>query len=102
MLGSLGVLLLFMWLGTDHAMCKDNYNLLWALPFHLPISFMLFSSKSWVNVYFRFIFFYSIALLVSWFFLPQQCNTALIPVVGIIIARSFYLGKRVATEAQKH
>ena len=101
-LGSLGVLLLFMWFGTDHAMCKDNYNLLWALPAHLPMAFILFSRKSWVNVYFRFIFFYSIALLVFWFFLPQQFNTALIPVVGIIIVRSFYLSKRIATKTRRN
>ncbi|MGH2645957.1 MAG: DUF4105 domain-containing protein, partial [Ginsengibacter sp.] len=30
--GLLGILLIFMWLGTDHFMCKDNFNLLWAWP----------------------------------------------------------------------
>jgi len=92
--GLIGVLILFMWFGTEHAMCKNNFNLLWALPTHLPIAFMLFSRKQWVNNYFRFIFFYTIALLLAWFFLPQQLNTALLPVVGIILIRSFYLSKR--------
>lgn len=68
LLGLLGVLLLFMWFATDHAMCRDNYNLLWTLPTHLPVSFFLFGKKQWVSVYFRFIFFYSIALIVAWFF----------------------------------
>jgi len=54
----------------------------------------LFSKKQWVNNYFRFIFFYTIALLLAWFFLPQQFNTALLPGVGIILIRSFYLSKR--------
>ena len=93
-LGLLGILMLFMWFGTDHAMCKNNFNLLWALPTHLPVSFLLFSKKNWVNAYFRFIFFYTIALLVAWFFLPQQFNTALLPVVGIILVRSFFISKR--------
>jgi len=92
--GLIGVLILFMWFGTEHAMCKNNFNLLWALPTHLPIAFMLFSKKQWVNSYFRFIFFYTIALLLAWFFLPQQFNTALLPVVGIILIRSFFLSKR--------
>ena len=92
--GLIGVLILFMWFGTDHAMCKNNFNLLWALPTHLPIAFMLFSKKQWVNNYFRFIFFYTIALLLAWFFLPQQLNTALLTVAGIILIRSFYLSKR--------
>ena len=93
-IGLIGVLILFMWFGTEHAMCKSNFNLLWALPTHLPVAFMLFSKKQWVNTYFRFIFFYTIALLLAWFFLPQQFNTALLPVVGIILIRSFFLSKR--------
>jgi hypothetical protein len=92
--GLIGVLILFMWFGTEHAMCKNNFNLLWALPTHLPVAFMLFTKKQWVNNYFRFIFFYTIALLVAWFFLPQQFNTALLPIVGIILIRSFFLSKR--------
>lgn len=92
--GAIGVLLVFMWFGTDHAMGKNNFNLLWALPTHLPIAFMLFNKKNWVNNYFRFIFFYTIALLLAWFFLPQQLNTSLLFVVGIILTRSLYLSKR--------
>ena len=94
MVGLIGVLILFMWFGTEHAMCKNNFNLLWALPTHLPIAFMLFSKKAWINNYFRFVFFYSLALLVAWFFLPQQFNTALLPVIGIILIRSFFLSQR--------
>ena len=92
--GLIGLLILFMWFGTEHAMCKNNFNLLWALPTHLPVAFMLFSKKKWINSYFRFIFFYTIAILLAWFFLPQQFNTALLPVVGIILIRSFFLSKR--------
>ena len=93
-LGLIGFLILFMWFGTDHAMCKNNFNLLWALPTHLPVAFMLFGKKQWVNSYFRFLFFYTIALLLAWFFLPQQFNTALLPVVGIVLIRSFFISKR--------
>lgn len=31
----LGILMLFMWLGTDHQGCAYNYNVLWALPTNL-------------------------------------------------------------------
>lgn len=37
--GLLGVLILVMWLGTDHQTCSDNYNLLWALPTNLMFLF---------------------------------------------------------------
>ena len=92
-LGLLGILLLFMWFGTNHAMCKNNFNLLWALPLHLPVALLIFNKKEWINNYFRFIFFYTLALLVAWFLLPQQLNLALLPIAGIILARSFFRSK---------
>jgi hypothetical protein len=39
LLGLVGLLLVFMWFGTDHALCANNYNLLWALPTHLVAAF---------------------------------------------------------------
>jgi hypothetical protein len=30
--GLLGIFFLFMWFGTDHQSCRNNYNVLWALP----------------------------------------------------------------------
>jgi hypothetical protein len=101
--GAMGIVIMFMWFGTEHAMCKNNFNLLWALPTHLPVAFMLFNKKNRMNIYFRFIFFYTVAILLAWFFLPQQFNTAFLFVVGIILIRSFFLSKRrKATEPQKH
>ncbi|MGN6567582.1 MAG: Lnb N-terminal periplasmic domain-containing protein [Flavipsychrobacter sp.] len=37
--GLLGVLILFMWFGTDHKACQDNFNLLWALPTNIILAF---------------------------------------------------------------
>jgi hypothetical protein len=93
LLGLLGALLLFMWFGTDHYMCKYNLNLFWALPLHLPVAFFMFSKKQWVYNYFRIVLFYSLLLLVLWFLLPQQFNPALLFVLGIVIIRSFVLSK---------
>lgn len=87
--GLLGFVLIFMWTGTDHSMTKNNYNLLWALPTHLFISFLITSKKSWVKKYFRFSFFAGALLLVCWSFLPQQMNTALVPFVLLLMFRSW-------------
>lgn len=38
--GLLGCLILFMWLGTDHQGCQNNYNVLWALPLNLLLAFL--------------------------------------------------------------
>jgi hypothetical protein len=90
LLGLLGVLLVFMWTGTDHAMCKKNFNLLWALPTHLIIPVMIFSKKEWVRKYSAITFYLTLLLLLAWFFLPQQLNIALLPIAGIVLVRSFY------------
>jgi hypothetical protein len=91
--GTIGVLILFMWFGTDHQACRNNFNILWALPTHFIAAFLLFTKKDWVKHYFRFIFFLNILLLLVWFFLPQQMNIAFLPIVAILCFRSFLLSK---------
>jgi hypothetical protein len=44
--GLLGCLMLFMWLGTDHQACQNNFNLLWALPTNVILAFSKKSNKS--------------------------------------------------------
>ena len=92
-LGLSGLLLLFMWFGTDHRDTHNNYNLLWALPTHVIMAFFVHRSKQWVRNYFKIVLWISVLLLLTWFFLPQQMNPALIPVVLLIIIRSWHLSK---------
>lgn len=87
--GLLGVILIFMWLATDHSMTKNNYNLLWALPTHLLISFFIGSKNSWVKKYFSISFCAGALLLIAWTFLPQQLNTALVPFVLLLMFRAW-------------
>jgi Domain of unknown function (DUF4105) len=86
--GALGIILIFMWTATDHQMCKNNFNLLWAWPTHAVIAFFVSSKKTWVKKYFKFTTIALTIVLISWFFLPQQMNTGLIPVVLLLIYRS--------------
>ena len=85
--GSLGILLLLMWTCTDHSMCRDNLNLLWAWPTHFVMAFLLNSKKTWVRKYFTFTAITLVLVLLSWFFLPQQMNNALIPFILLLIYR---------------
>ena len=86
--GMLGIILIFMWLGTDHSMTKNNFNLIWAWPTHTIMAFFVNSRKAWVKKYFKFTVIALMAVLISWFFLPQQMNNALIPIVLLLIYRS--------------
>lgn len=86
--GALGVILIFMWAGTDHSMTKNNFNLIWAWPTHTLLAFFVNSKKQWVQKYFRFTAVALMAVLISWLFLPQQMNNGLIPVILLLIYRS--------------
>jgi hypothetical protein len=87
--GLLGVFLLFMWFGTDHPECKNNFNLVWAFPFHIIIIFFLYKKRNWVRRYFLFNSILLLALLVFWKWLPQEMNNALLPLVCLLLLRSF-------------
>lgn len=91
--GLIGILLIFMWWGTDHAMCRNNWNLAWALPTHLIMAFFVARQKVWVRSYFLMVALLSVILLVAWFWLPQQLNYGLMPVVALLGFRSFWIGK---------
>jgi hypothetical protein len=92
-LGLAGLLLLFMWFGTDHKVCQNNYNLVWALPTNVVAAFFVHSNKLWVKRYFNIVFWLSVVLVLVWFFLPQEMNNALLPIVLLIIYRSWHLSK---------
>ena len=92
--GLIGVLILFMWFGTEHQTAKNNFNIWWALPLHAVMAFMVHKRNSLVKKYFTFIFFSILLLLGAWVFLPQQLNIAFLPVVGIILIRSWFISKK--------
>lgn len=86
--GVLGIILILMWTATDHSMTKQNFNLLWAWPTHAVAAFFVTSKKSWVRKYFTFSAVIMAIVLLVWFFLPQQLNKSLIPLVLLLIYRS--------------
>ncbi len=49
--GLLGCLMLFMWVGTDHGACRQNWNILWAVPLNVLAAYF---SKSLLARYVPF------------------------------------------------
>jgi hypothetical protein len=88
--GLLGILILFMWFGTDHLMCKDNFNLLWAWPTNIVAAFYIHSKKRPATKYFMIYAVFNLVLFACWFFLPQHMNPALVPLIAILIFRSLF------------
>lgn len=92
--GLLGTLLVFMWTGTDHALCRNNYNLLWAPPLHAIAAFFLNSKKKIMNQYMALCVIVYALLLAFWVILPQELNKDLVPLILLLIWRSWKQFKR--------
>ena len=88
MVGLLGILLVFMWVGTDHIMTKNNYNLLWAWPVHIVYAFFIKANNKKARMFSLFVCIFLVLLLCSWFFLAQKMNNALLPLIMLMIWRS--------------
>ncbi|MEO7293194.1 MAG: DUF4105 domain-containing protein, partial [Ginsengibacter sp.] len=94
MAGFSGSLIIFMWFGTDHIVCQNNYNLLWTWPTHFVMAFFIHSKKQWAKKYFLISAICNVLVLLAWFFLPQQMNPAFIPIILLLIFRSIAYAKR--------
>ena len=79
--GLIGVLLLFMWLGTNHGACANNYNLLWSLPTNVVGAFFMFKENGFRKKYFFIAFIIQNLTLAAWFFMPQDMNLGFLPIV---------------------
>lgn len=92
--GAIGCFLLLMWFGTEHDLCANNYNLLWALPLHFFVSFFIFKNRSWVKNYFLCSAVFYLLLVLFWSFIPQGMNPAFIPLALVLGLRSFDLATK--------
>jgi Domain of unknown function (DUF4105) len=86
--GLLGILLLFLWFGRVDTICSNNYNILWALPTHVLIAFVLNKKKKWIKTYWLISAAILVILLVAWKWLPQEMNNGLLPIVILLLLRS--------------
>lgn len=93
--GCVGIILMLLWLFTAHTAAAQNYNLLWAVPFHLGAALLLLNKRldKILKRYFIAVGALSCCTLLLWFFLPQQLNVALIPLVLTIAIRSFLISR---------
>lgn len=94
LLGLLGLVILTLWIIRIDDSCRNNFNLLWALPTHLIVAPLINTKKTWVRKYLRFSLVLTILLAFSWLFIPQQLNIAVAPMLAIIIMRTYYRSRQ--------
>ena len=86
--GLLGLLMLVLWLARVDTVCRNNYNLLWALPTHIIIAFVITRQKKWIKSYWLITAILSVLVLAAWKWLPQEMNNSILLIVAIILFRS--------------
>jgi hypothetical protein len=93
--GLLGLLVLFLWFGTDHKAFASNLNFLWAFPLHLPFALLLFrkNKPAMVCIYFWGTAALAVLLLISWPIFPQEFHHAVFPLVLLLALRAWYVAR---------
>ena len=91
--GIVGVLLLVLWLATDHTATVSNYNILWAFPLNLIFCTLVSKKvpKKWIKSYVSFLIILLTLLVVHWFTGVQVFAPALLPLVIALFIRYVYL-----------
>lgn len=83
----LSIMMIFFNFFTDHQQMRWNLNIIWLNPFILTCFVALVLKKAG-SVWFKIVFFISASFLVLQLFLPQAFNTAIFPLVLILLVRS--------------
>jgi hypothetical protein len=88
LVGAVGLLLLLLWIATDHQAAARNFNILWALPTHLIAAVAFAKQPGWLKYYFLTVTVILLLTVISWPILPQNLNDFLIPIVATLLVRS--------------
>ncbi|OQP51286.1 hypothetical protein A4H97_27285 [Niastella yeongjuensis] len=102
--GIFGILIVTLWAIRVDTVCRNNFNVFWALPTHFLAAFVVYLKRKWLQQYFRIVFVLTLLFTLCWFFIPQQINVAVLPLLGILLMRSYFRGnlplkKRATTNA---
>lgn len=79
--GLLGLLILFLWIGTDHQTMTNNLNLFWAFPLHLVLVFKENILPVWLKRYSLIYVVQLIILLLVAVFIPGLIPFAIYPLI---------------------
>jgi hypothetical protein len=91
--GTLGVVVTFLWFFTDHSATAWNWNILWAFPGHLVLVWGLVArpNANWISSYLLFAMGATVMTLLFWIFGLQSFSPALIPILLLLLLRANFL-----------
>ena len=91
LLGLIGTLMAYLWLGRVDDVCRSNMNIFWAWPTHLIIVWFMRKKAAWIKYYFLATALLALVLGIGFPWWTQRMNPAVLPLLGIIVFRSFCL-----------
>ncbi|MCV6628324.1 MAG: DUF4105 domain-containing protein [Flavobacteriaceae bacterium] len=98
--GLAGIILLWLWLATDHTNTQWNYDILWAFPLNILLVFAIGKkTKKWVAYYYKILLLLLVLLSVHWFTEVQIFAIGLIPLLFALAIRYIY---NIKSFKQKH
>ena len=91
--GLIGIFLLLLWTGTDHTATVNNYNMLWAFPLNLFLSWAISRPhpKRWLSRYVFFLILLFVLLGVHWISGVQVFALGLLPLFIALVVRYLYV-----------
>ena len=91
--GLIGVILLLIWLFTNHISAKNNFNILWAFAPNLFVSFIVLkkSLPKWFRKYSLLLLILLLTTCALWLFKIQVFSIAILPILVLLGFRYFYL-----------
>lgn len=91
-LAIIGLIISFMWWGTEHETTKNNWNLLWTLPTQLWLAIAIFRNKigDYTKWYFLLTALIAAIILLTFPIFPQQLHIAFIPILLIVMFRGLW------------
>ncbi|WP_350290842.1 DUF4105 domain-containing protein [uncultured Croceitalea sp.] len=96
--GAAGLLILILWLATDHVVTGNNFNFLWLMPINLYIAFKVLSKKEmpkWLPKYLWFALACIGVVLLIWIFKIQILSPLNIPLMLSLVVRYLFLLKKI-------
>lgn len=86
--GFLGLIVLLLWVATDHDATAGNYNVVWCNVIYIIYACLIGSRFVKTQIVLTYIFIVFNALILSlWWWLPQSFNPAFIPLIVLLIVR---------------
>ena len=90
--GVLGIIIVFLWFGTDHLTMRPNFNVLWANPLYLFFLLPLIREKLHQKLNKAYLVMSILLILVIFgaMIIPQEFNSATSPIILIFTFKFFY------------